>query len=490
VHCYYGGSEIPSHRKLLAEQNISHVALSYMGLRRRIKFARPWSIAEHYGADQSVLLDSGCHTLNREGVTMSKEEIQEIADHYLEFVEENIDRVSCYTEFDALLMGGAWIADRRQCLHPEKGIVVWHEQDGVDALKKLAHVHQYIAVGQATCNDRDILPTLRGLAKDRRLHGMGFSSPPLLLAADWYSVSSTTWLSAAQHGETFLWTGTEMKRYPTRYKEQARKRHRVRIIDAGFDIDLIEADDASENLRLSLWSWQQQMEHITRRHGEGVTPSLKLVVSENAENDLATVTTLPSPAGKPAYRERVTLPGIETEDFTYTTTDDNGQRTTKTEQRVQAVDTGIRNCDGCFLSAKCPEFDPGSVCAYEIPIRVKTKEQYLALLDAYISMTAQRVFFMRIVEEAEGGYVDANLSKAIDQSAQLIKLRTEIEESGFSFTMKMQGNPEGSTGILSRLFGAQNTGGPPALSPAGAVSAETALHQMGVVYDAEVISEE
>ncbi|MFF0399229.1 hypothetical protein ACFYSJ_26215 [Streptomyces sp. NPDC005248] len=62
-----------------------------------------------------------------------------------------------------------------------------------------------------------------------------------------------------------------MKCYPARYKGQARKRHRTLITGAGFDIDLIEADDATENLRLSLWSWRHQIDHISQRHHKAVT---------------------------------------------------------------------------------------------------------------------------------------------------------------------------------------------------------------------------
>lgn len=491
---YFAGAEIPSHRALLAEQNIPHAGMSYMGLRRRVKFSKPWSIAEHFPPDQSVLLDSGCHTLNRPGVEVTKEEIQDIADHYDTFVEENIDRISAYTEFDALPMGRDWIENRRRHLHPDKAITVWHPEWGTDTLQQMANQHPYIAVGQATCNDRDIIPLLRTLSRQIKLHGMGFSSPPLMLSADWYSVSSTTWLSAAQHGETFVWAGTEMKRYPARYKGQARKRHRTLITGAGFDIDRIEADDASENLRLSLWSWQQQIAHISQRHGNGVTATPETGTSRNAENTTEPVAATSSEAKNegatppPSNRVKKLLPGIATEEFTHRYTDpETGERTSRTEHRINAVDLNIRSCDGCFLAKKCPEYSPGEMCVYELPIKVKTKEQYIALLDALITMQSMRVFSMRMSEEVEGGYADPNLSQEMDRLAKFIKLKSEIEEAGFSFSMKMQGKDQAEVGLISRLFGPKSDG-PPALSPAGSVPAENALSQMGIM-DAEIVEE-
>ncbi|MFC9505345.1 hypothetical protein [Streptomyces sp. NPDC057002] len=491
---YFAGAEIPSHRSLLAAQNIPHVGMSYMGLRRRVKFSKPWLIADHYPPEQSVFLDSGCHTLNRPGVEVTKEEIQDIADRYDEFVEQNLDRIQAYTEFDALSMGRDWIEARRQHLHPEKAIAVWHEEWGLDALSQMADQHGYIAVGQATVGDRDIIPVLRGLSRQVKLHGMGFSSPPLMLSADWYSVSSTTWLSAAQHGETFIWAGREMKRYPARYKAQARKRHRTLITSAGFDADLIDADDATENLKLSLWSWQKQIAHISQRHGNGVTTTTETGNPGNEENQLASVTAIRQKAGNegatepPAERVRKLLPGIETEEFTHRYNDpETGERKERAEHRINAVDLNIRVCDGCFLANKCPEYQPGESCVYEMPIRVKTKEQYIALLDSLITMQAMRVFSMRMSEEVEGGYADPNLSSEMDRLAKFVKLKADIEEAGFTFSMKMESKGTAEVGLISRLFGPKSEG-PPALSPAGTVSAEQAFSQMGIM-DAEIVEE-
>ncbi|MFF7676637.1 hypothetical protein [Actinacidiphila glaucinigra] len=315
-----------------------------------------------------------------------------------------------------------------------------------------------------------------------------------MLSADWYSVSSTTWLSAAQHGETFIWAGTEMKRYPARYKTQARKRHRTLITGASFDADRIDADDATENLRLSLWSWQHQISHISQRHGNAVTATTGTATTTNEEPGTGAVAVIPSEPGNegathaPAERVKKLLPGIETEQFTHRYTDpDTGERKTRTEHRINAVDPSVRVCDGCFLAQKCPEYQPGEACAYEMPVRVRTKEQYIALLDSMISMQAMRVFSMRMSEEVEGGYADPNLSSEMDRLAKYVKLKADIEEAGFTFSMTMESKGSAEVGLISRLFGAQAEG-PPALSPAGTVSAENALSQMGVM-DAEIVEE-
>lgn len=490
---YYGGAEVPAHKKLLAAQGIENVSMSYMGLRRRIKFVKPWIIHEQFDlTTQNIMVDSGCHTLNREGVSVTPEEIQDIANHYDTFITENLDGISAYTEFDSLTMGKDWIEARRERLDPEKSIVVWHPEWGVDELRSLAKRYPYVAVGQGTCGDKDIVPVLRQLSREVRLHGMGFSSPPLMLAASWHSVASTTWLSASMHGETFVWAGVELKRYPNRYKAQARKRHRTVFEQAGLDVAKIEADDPTEVLKLSLWSWEKQIEAISQRHGEAVTLTLIPGTAENTESGGSVVDLFPAAAtpesvtAPPATRVKVLLPGIEQESFIHRYTDpDTGERTSRPEQRLNIVDLNVRACDGCFLARKCPEFKPGFQCAYEIPVRVKTKEQYVSLLDALIAMQTERVLFMRVVEGTEGGYADPNLSQEMDRLAKLIKLKSDIEEASFSFSMKVQAKDSAEVGLISRLFG-KEAGGVPAIAPRQAVSAEEALSQLGVL-DAEVI---
>jgi hypothetical protein len=496
---YFAGAEIPGHRKLLNEQGIQHTALSFMGLRRRVKHTELWSIATHFTG--SVLLDSGGHTLNREGVEMSKNEIEDICVEYDQFLSmrenDNLGAVDRFIEFDPLVMGKEWIAERREePLFQEKGIAVWHEQWGVDELKRMADNYEYIAVGQGTCGDRDIVPVLRSMARSGvKFHGMGFSSPPLMLALTWASVSSTTWISAASHGETMVWTGTELKRYPARYKAQARKRHRTLFDSNGLDAAAIEADDPTENLKLSLWSWSQQIAAVNQHQIEAVTPNAKRAETATGENGEGVVETMVSETQNDdtthasSDRRKRLLPGIETEAFVHRYTDpESGERKSRTEHRLSITDLNVRVCDGCFLKEKCPEYEPGESCVYEIPVRVRTKEQYMALLDSIIAMSAARVFSMRMSEEVEGGYADPNLSTLIDQMARLIKLKAALEEASFSFSLKVQQNGHAEAGILSRLFGSEAVA-PRAIENRPAVPVDQALADLGIadVLDAEVI---
>src|SRR5580692_1584469 len=100
VKLYFGGAEVPSHKKTLEENGVTHVYLSYMGLRRRVKFKRPWLIADKFPEHTHVLLESGTYTVNR-GVNQDQElpALVDLATAYMDFVSKNADRVDAFTEF-------------------------------------------------------------------------------------------------------------------------------------------------------------------------------------------------------------------------------------------------------------------------------------------------------------------------------------------------------------------------------------------------------
>jgi hypothetical protein len=82
---------------------------------------------------------------------------------------------------------------------------------------------------------------------------------------------------------------------------------------------------------------------------------------------------------------------------------------------------------------------------------VKTKEQMRALLEALVEMQSQRVLFMKMAEDIEGGYADPNLSNEIDRLGKLIERKSNIEAEGFSLKIEAKGS--GQPGMISRIFG-------------------------------------
>lgn len=441
---YLGGAEIPSHKKTLEVNGVRHVYLSYTGLRRRVKFARPWLIKDKFPVSMHVLLESGAFTFNRGvGDETSSDELLEISAGYQDFVFRNIDRLDAFTEFDVLSLGYEWLEVQREDFYDsfdDRFMPVWHAEYGVEELERLAGRYRRIAILQTALGDRDLIPVLNLLAARRGtlFHGLAMTKPEIMRDVRWDSVGSTSWISPMQFGDTHVWTGGQLKRYPKAYKEKARKEHRALFERHGFDPDKILADDTAEVARLTLWSWQQLMDDLNRHAAPGAPESPELLSpfpSPEPRSDSAQQTTT-----GPAERQRILLPGIRL-------------KTTEDGEQIDIRRDSLRRCDTCFLRDRgCPGYKPGAACLYEIPIEVKTPAQVRAVENALIAMQTQRVMFMRMVEDLEGGHANPNLSTEMDRLTRMIKAQREGSADKFSLTVNATRRPS-DAGIIGTMFG-------------------------------------
>jgi hypothetical protein len=471
VRLYLAGGEVPSHRKILTESQAPHVALSFVGLRRRVKFSRPWLLADKFHDDARIFVDSGAYTVNtKDEDAYSQRELKDMYLSYRAFVDSNLDRIEFASEFDALPLGRNWIENERDwwldMLGPDKLLVIWHPDWGIEVLQEMARTYKRIGVPQTALGGRNLVPLLNSLVSRYgvKLHGVAMTKVEEMQTVQWDSVASTSWISPQRYGDTIVWANNELKRYPKAYKEQARKRHRTLFERIGLDPQKVEDGDATEVLRLSLWSWRQLEDHINRHHGEPSAPEQDKVVTTPQDEDTdpfdasgLPVVDSPGPetahrASTPVQRDKVPIPVMGLGKRTSKVQNEDG-----TEEDVEVSVIGIRSestrvCDSCFLANKCPSFEPGSACKYDIPIQIKTRDQFKSLQDALIEMQTQRVLFMRFAEEAEGGYSDPNLSGEIDRLNKMIKQKFELEEGTFSLRIDAKGSG-GGPGMLARLFG-------------------------------------
>jgi hypothetical protein len=490
VKLYLAGTEIPAYRSLLTQEGYTTVALSYWGLRRRTKFTKPYDLAEKFGDESEILIDSGCHSLNsKPNSDLSDAELQDIAEHYYDvFIAQNRERLTYFVEFDAHQLGDAWINEQRQRLLPgrDKAVVVWRPETGRDALEQLCREWPNVGITQAGVDRQDIAHLLPHLSKttDTKLFGLGMTKTLALEHGLWYGATSTSWLSPSQFGDTIVWAGKELHRYPRRYKDMARARHKHAIADAGFDADAVLADDATEVLRLSVWSWQQFTDHI---NGRGVTAPGKPPTEENADPTPQAVDRLPQEARHagvtPAtakLRAKQPFPGLA---LVQNTAEDG----TVGRPILKTVDPGVRNCDRCYLSSSCPAAEPGSACAFSLPLEIRTKDQRADVNAALLEMQAGRVFSLRYAEELEGGITNPVLSGEIDRYMKMAKTVEDTEENSFSVKITATQKGAAETGLISRLFGRDE--GEQARSLPEPVTVERAAIETGFV-DAEVIEDQ
>jgi hypothetical protein len=498
---WYGGSEIPGWRTLLEEEQIPHVALSFVGLGRRNKFTKPWIVAERYPDWQQVFLDSGAHSLNKRD-DIEEDTLLDLYEKYRSLVMANLDRIAMVSEFDALALGTDWMERQRTDfwadIPTDKFVPIWHAEQGLGALEALCDRFPQVGVTASAMGGRDLAPFLGRLHRTYGtwLHGVNMSKVEEMQTLPWHSISTISWLSPAQYGDTIVWTGRELKRYPKKMKEQARKRHRTVISGAGLNPELIENDDPKEVLRLSLWSWRQLEAKIDRRHlavvpeGESSNSFAEQTSGANVVTDDTDVDTK---APEAAYegttsavlkvRERINLPifGQITK-----TVPGFGEDGAPEEQEITLLNSrseSLRMCDTCFLASKCPAMEPKSNCVYDIPMEIRTKDQLDALQDSLIEIQAQRVAFMRMSEDLEGGYADPNLSNELDRLGKMIQRKQDSQDERVSINIQAQAR--GQAGMISRIFG-RDAGDSVRALPGGPISVERAMEDSPIL-DAEVI---
>jgi hypothetical protein len=446
MRLYYSGGEVLAWRKLFAAEGISDIALSFYGLSRRLKNTGSWLLADKFPGNANIFLDSGAYSLNKPGSEVTWDEAATVAENYMEFIRNSIERVEMVSEFDARIMGNDYIELMRRTFYDDLGdkfIPVWHaDNGGLDELERLASTYSRVAVTESDIGGRDLTPVLNNLVGRYgvKLHGASLTRMELMKSVRWESVGSTSWMSPAHYGDTIVWTGNELKRYPVRYREQARKRHRTLFDANGFSAEKIAADDRTEVLRLSLWSWQHFIADINTH---SVTSTPNPGDADNAQDGTGDVDNTITISENGELRIRRASEPIPVAGFFHKEDSD--------EVLFRSRSESMRMCNTCFLRGKCPGYEADANCLYNIPIKVRTEEEMRAVQDALIEMQTQRVLFMQMAEQIEGGYADPNLSSEMDRLQRMIKAKRDADQ--VKIVRRSEESARGSASAMADLFG-------------------------------------
>lgn len=464
---FFGGAEEPGWRRLLVESGVGHITLSYRHLHRRLPKTKPWLLEEKVPAGVEVFLDSAAFNAHKD----DREHALDLMGAYTDFVEANIDRITFFSEYDALPNDRAWIEDQREHhwsldIYGDKFMPVWHVEHGLSALRDLAGQYERVGIPKGSITPQ-VLAAVRSLHGETSFHAIGEADPDVLKHG-FNSASTHSWLSATKYGETIVWQNNRLKRYPAKMKDQARRKHRTLFEKAGFDPGAIAIDNNDEVARFTIWSFLRLEEHLGRRalaRPGPVTEPTDEVTPTNAEIEVSPVHGLPVPVRK----ERLALPVF-----------------VKDAEGVPVLaGVPVRRCNSCHVAGSCPAAQYDAECAFDIPIQVKTKEQLLGLMRGIIEMQAQRVAFTRYTEEIEGGYPDSTVSVEMDRLMRVISQAKDIQDDRDFLQISVQAHAK--SGVLSRIFGSQAAA--PTRQLERGISAPETDHIIAEVLDAEVVSD-
>lgn len=443
---FFGGSEKGSYRSLLLDAGVERFGLNLTHF--PIPKRKELNLTTMYGGNDIILYTS--------------ENDEDVA-KYDAFVREHIDHLTYVIgrpDYD-----GAWMG--------EKYVPVWNDESDLERLTWLCQKYPRVAISDKAITGRNMARIGQiGMRWQTSLIGLT-SKPDLIEKMPWESVIVVSWSSAIRYGETQVWDGHTLRRYPAQQKESARKRHRSDIIRLGVDYDMVMEDSVSAVAHLAIKSWQawemknfggydpsqddDETEFDTPSDDQNIVTSGGAVPSVPAAPRGANIVTQVPERRHENGRTLLPVMGIETITSLGTqTSDDQGNSIEIDPEQLNVVRYNanpLRQCNHCYLASRCPQFQENTECAFSLPIEIKTKDQLNAALRALVEMQVGRVLFARFAEELEGQGLDSALSTEMDRVFAMVEKMRNINDSRdtVSFTMEAKG----SSGVLSRLFGAK-----------------------------------
>ena len=441
---FFGGAEKGSHRNLLIDNSVENMAVNITHL--PIPKTKEFDIDKVFnGANVGVYCSENDEDINK----------------YNDFIREHAEMLSFVIgrpDYD-----GDWLGD--------KYIPIWSDNDDLERLAWLCQRYGRVAISDKAINAKTI-PRIRSLSQRWGAMLIGITSKPdIIEALPWDVVIVGSWTSALRYGETQVWDGHALRRYPAQQKESSRRKHRSDIIRLGIDFDAVMEDEVTAVGNLAIRSWQAW----EAKTFLGYDPPKEEDEEEfvhHEEGEIATIPpethsgVSPSPRGssltsghleKRHESERLLLPVMGIENLVSMGTqmpNEQGEHieiNPETTPVIRYQSNPLRQCDSCYLAARCPAFREHSDCGFKLPVEIRTKDQLSAILQAMLEMQASRVLFARFAEELEGQGLDPALSSEMDRLFSLIDKFKNISDS--RDMMRIEVEARGSAGVLSRLFG-------------------------------------
>lgn len=437
------GGEKGTYRKVLVENNAPAIALNLT----------QYSVPKTKEVDLKELLGGA-------DVYLYTSDGDEDIHKFDQFIREHADSLTAVIGRPDY--NGDWLGD--------KYIPLWNDDKDLERLAYLCQKYGKVAVSDRAINPRTIA-RIRQLQQrwSTTLYGIT-SKVDTIESLQFDVVLVSSWTSVIRYGETQVWDGYGLRRYPAQKKESSRQKHRADIVRLGCNFDEVMADDVGENAKLAVRSWLAWSAgsgayHLSEDSDEVEfdTPEIGQIVTTPPDSAISTFGDFNPPAiatGSPLSRhesERKLLPVIGVDKVVSKgqhDTEDGDETFDLQGTEVNAIqyrNSGIRNCDSCYLAPRCPAFKEHSECAYEIPVQLKTKEQLRAVLTAMLEMQTSRILFARFSEELEGQGMDSQVSAEMDRLFKLVKEFKDIEDTRDLIRFEMEA--KSSAGVLSRIFG-------------------------------------
>jgi len=188
---------------------------------------KAYLLSNYFNDDAKIFVHAGIPKTQQ----LSRPELEQFAADYEEFVANNIDRINMFSELTHPSLSQEFIeSQRKTCwsqVPPAKFLPIWDVTTDRKGLQDLASKYLDIGItGENVDNVTWLASETRNLQRTHgtRFHAIACAKPDNLRSILFESAATLAWLSPMTHGETIIWDGTRLVRYPKKMTEQASHR--------------------------------------------------------------------------------------------------------------------------------------------------------------------------------------------------------------------------------------------------------------------------
>lgn len=287
---------------------------------------------------------------------------------------------------------------------------------------------KYLGLGNSSHSDVEQFFSRYKVIKENkiRVHGWAQTSAAAITTLPFFSIDSTTWLSAAKFGVTFEYKDgwAKMKSHDHTQKETFRSTCQKECEENGINFEDFCNDEPFSVLQWSALQWIRMAKYyekdVSRSYWLTQDEASSVIEQQREEQGLNAL----------VVRE---------------TTNVNIFKDTRLKIN--------RLCNLCEIATQCPHYIPNNTCIFPtsgLSTDLTSKDLMKAVIDMQMGRVNQAVFSERM----KGGSVNSNVTKEIQTLSKMIKEYDAMNQDGTGIHISAKG--EESVGVLERLFGGKS----------------------------------
>jgi hypothetical protein len=457
MELYFSGAEQPIYLRQLHALGVKHIAISFFEWQRRHSND---DIYKHIPPEIKVCITAGI---------ARKQDIdfKTFTRDYIEFCEQNAEQSLVYG-IDSAFCPLPLQRSVRDQLGVLPNVVVFPIED--EDPRDLANEYERIGIN-ATRGKAIPVNELKRIGAT--LYGSNITDPKKLRDARFAATTSTAWMGGLKFGELWVYAGGRLSHYKADALTRAVRARRLDIAALGVDPDLCAANNHEALTELAVISLQRMAEGLSKRRRDRDNPHVATTSdSEGSTNQREHTVGLPIRSTVNAAldsfqsaqeRPRTLLPIISIEE--------------QIEGNGTVLGAGsARMCDSCSISEVCPGYKAQSVCVYNIPVEIKSREQWEQASTVILETQFKRVMHGAFAEQVDGGDLTPRVGQEMDRFFKMLGSIKDLETTP----------DNGAEGPMTRFFRSVT---PPGIG-AGDDGEEDGSGEEDGVIEGEIVNEE